>query len=98
MHAHPKPMGMGMGMGTQCRAMQGVVFEALAYIIYRKGRVFFPSLVCIFKKATKSFEVNVDSQKGGLRENFDNRCASFIQFTFSIQYCHIVTIPNDLHI
>ena len=62
-----------------------VLFETLVYIIYiMKGYSF--SLVCTFEKAIKKFEGKEDVQKGALKfsENFDSRCVSFIQFTFTI--------------
>ena len=48
--------------------------------IIHKGEV----LLCTSRKAFLYFEGKVDVQKGGLRyrEIFDNRCVSFIQFTF----------------
>ena len=54
------------------------------YIIYIRERYCF-SLLCIFSKAIKNVEVHVDVQKRVLefRGKFDNRCVSFIQFTFS---------------
>jgi hypothetical protein len=39
--------------------VEGVLFEALAYIIYKRERYYF-SLVCTLKKAIKIFEVKVD--------------------------------------
>ena len=40
---------------------EGVLFEALAYIVYIRERYNFP-LVCTLKKAIKNFEVKVDVQ------------------------------------
>ena len=63
---------------------EGVLCEALAYVIYIRERYYF-SLVYISKKVVNFFEVKVDVQKGplGFREFFYNNCASFIQFMFS---------------
>ena len=60
------------------------LFKALEYILHIRERCYF-SLVCIFKKFIKNLNPKVDVQKGTLksREMFDNRCVSFIQFTFS---------------
>ena len=41
---------------------EGVLFEALTYIIYIKER--FSITICTFQKAINSFEVDVDVQKG----------------------------------
>ena len=53
-------------------------------ITYIRERHYF-FLVCTFKKAIKNDEVKADVQKRalGFRENFDNKCVSFIQFMFS---------------
>ena len=42
-----------------------MIFEALAYIVYIREKVYF-SLVCTFKKNIKNVKVNLDVQKGTL--------------------------------
>jgi hypothetical protein len=46
--------------------VEGVLFEALAYIIYVRERYCSP-LACAFTKAIANFEIKVDVQKGTLR-------------------------------
>ena len=49
------------------------------YVVCIRERYSF-SLVCIYKKAIKYFEVKVDVQRGplGFRDFFDNKCVSYI--------------------
>ena len=71
---------------TNVSVEEGLLFEALAYIVYKKKR-YYLSLVCTCKKASNNqFEVYVEVQNGALSfsgKRFDNRCASFIQFMLS---------------
>ena len=68
----------------ECHESPAVFFKALVYIVYMKTRYYF-SLVRTSKKSLKKFELRVDVQKRALsfRGKLDNRCVSFIQFTFS---------------
>lgn len=61
----------------------GVLFETFLYIAYVRVRDW-SSLVRIFRKTIKNFEVKVDVQMGTLRfrGKFSNMCGNFIQFAF----------------
>ena len=58
---------------------EGVLFEALADIVYIRERISF-SLMWTYKKAITNYEVKVDVQKGVLRfkEKVDSGCVSFL--------------------
>ena len=64
--------------------LEGVLFEALMYIVRIKERYYF-SLECTFRKVVKGWKVKINVQRGALRfrEKFDNRCVNFILFIFS---------------
>ena len=64
--------------------LEGVLYEALAYILYIREGYYF-SLICTSERANNFFEVMVDVHKGFLRfrEEIDYRCVNFIHFTFS---------------
>jgi hypothetical protein len=60
---------------------EGVLFYALAYIVYIRETCYF-SLACTSKKINKKHEIQVDVQKApqGIEKKLDNRRVSFIQF------------------
>lgn len=73
---------------------EGVLFNALVYIVYRRGMsYFFSSFNVYIHKGYYNFEPNVNVQKRaiGFGENTDNWYASFIKF----HWCHMVILLND---
>ena len=73
---------------------EGVLFEALPYIVYIRERHCF-SLVRTSKNAIKFKMVKVDVQKGGvegLNICFYNRCVGFIHIMFFSHCFHMVIV------